>query len=87
MAIVLPSLSQWTKNGIIAIYQASTPTANALDNFLSKDAVLTVNGSVVSRADVVNQLQVEKFAEVEATVAFLGIVEVPSSTTSRVEVI
>lgn len=41
-AIVLPSLSQWTKNHLTAIIQATTPSA--FDAFLFKDAVITVKG-------------------------------------------
>jgi hypothetical protein len=89
MSIVLLSLSNWTESHITAIYQATSQsdTSNALDNFLSKDAVITVNGKAISRADLTKQLQAEKFLEAGAIVTFLGIVEVPTDQTAPVEVI
>lgn len=87
--IVLLSLSNWTESHITAIYKATsqTDTSNALDNFLSKDAVLIVNGKEISRTDLTNELQSEKFLEVGDSITFSGIVEVPTNKTAPVEVI
>jgi len=85
--IVLPSLSNWTETHISAIYKATsqTATSNALDNFLSKDAVIVVNGKKTSRTDLSKELQSEKFFEVGASVTFLGVVEVPADKDAPVE--
>ena len=89
MAIVLPSLSAWTESRITAIYNATSQadTSSAIDNFLSKDAVIIVNGKKNNRADFLNVLESEKFLEVGASVKFLGMVEVAASEASPVEVI
>jgi len=85
--IVLPSLSNWTKNHISAIYQATSQsaTSDALDNFLSKDAIITANGKKISRTNLTKDLQSEKFLELGASLSFAGIVEVPADNTSRVQ--
>ncbi|KAJ3512054.1 hypothetical protein NLJ89_g3747 [Agrocybe chaxingu] len=77
-AIVLPTLTQWTKNHITALIQASNNTDldAALDAFLSKDASLTVNGVQVSRQDFAKQVQIENFDEAGASIAFRASVEV-----------
>jgi hypothetical protein len=87
--IVLLSLSKWTESHITAIYNATSQiaTTNALDNFLSTDAVIIVNGKKISRADLTKDLQSEKFFEVGAFVTFLGVVEVPADKAAPVEVI
>lgn len=87
--IVLLSLTKWTESHITAIYQAISPTdnANALDSFLSKDAVLTVNGKNTSRTDLTKELQGEKFLEAGAEVTFVNILEVPADQAAPVEVI
>ncbi|KAF8958553.1 hypothetical protein BDZ97DRAFT_1439176 [Flammula alnicola] len=78
--IVLPTLTQWTKNHITAIIEAQTQAdlESAVDAFLSKNATITVNGVQISQADFVKQLSVENFAEAGATVAFSASVEVPA---------
>ena len=87
--IVLLSLSNWTESHISAIYKATSQadTSNAIDNFLSKDALITFNGKTISRTDFSAQLQSEKFLEEGATVTFLNIVEVPADKQSPVLVI
>lgn len=87
--IVLPSLTQWTENHITAILQATSQSAltNALDAFLAKNAVITVNGANISRADFAKQIQSEKFDEAQAIVTFIGAVEVPANPNKSVEVI
>ncbi|KIK09657.1 hypothetical protein K443DRAFT_393298 [Laccaria amethystina LaAM-08-1] len=84
--IVLPSLSQWTKNHLTAIFQATTASAldTALDAFLFKDAVITVNGRTISRTEFTNLLSGEKFDETHASVSFAGAVEVPTDPKSPV---
>ena len=86
-AIVLPSLSNWTESHISAIYKAQSDTSSAIDNFLSKDAVIVVNGKKISRDYFGKELQSEKFIEVSASVEFLNIVEVPSDKETPVLVI
>ena len=87
--IVLLSLSAWTESHITAIYNATSQadTSNAIDNFLSKDAVTIVNGKKINRDDFLNVLESEKFLEAGASIKFLGIVEVPANEASPVEVI
>lgn len=88
MSAVLPTLTQWIENHITSIYQAtSQDTSNALNNFLSKDATITVNGKVISRDDTAKQLQLEKFLEIGASVKFTDTVEVPTDKSNTVEVI
>ena len=85
--IVLPSLSKWTENHISAIYQANSQTSNALNNFLSKDAVITVNGKKISHTELAKEFQNEKYLEAAAFVTFANIVEVPADKTSPILVI
>ena len=87
--IVLPSLSKWTEEHISAIYTSTSQpdTSNALDNFLSKDAVITVNGEKISRVDLTKGLQTEKFLEAGAIVTFNNIVEVPDDKDDPIKVI
>ena len=84
--IVLLSLSNWTESHISAIYKATTQsdTSNALDNFLEKNADITVNGKKISRDDFGKELQSEKFLEVGAIVTFNNIVEVPADKSAPV---
>ncbi|KAF9560335.1 hypothetical protein CPC08DRAFT_477156 [Agrocybe pediades] len=79
-AIVLPTLTNWAKNHITAIFTATNATDfdSAMNAFLSDKAVITVNGVQTSRADFISQTQGEKFDEIGATVNFAGAVEVPS---------
>ncbi|PPQ76675.1 hypothetical protein CVT26_013967 [Gymnopilus dilepis] len=85
-AIVLPSLTNWTKNGISAIFRATNQVdfKSAVDGFLSDKAKITLNGVHVSRADFVNRLQADKFDEEGAVVTFNDSVEVPKDTQSPV---
>ncbi|KAF8153942.1 hypothetical protein B0H34DRAFT_676825 [Crassisporium funariophilum] len=78
--IVLPTLTQWTKNHLTAIFEATSASdlTTAIDAFLSKSATITVNGASISRDDFTKQLQTEKFDEAGASVAFAGTVEVPT---------
>ncbi|KDR73949.1 hypothetical protein GALMADRAFT_595444 [Galerina marginata CBS 339.88] len=82
-AIVLPDLTNWTKQHINAIFQATNQAdfTSAIDAFLSDKATITSNGVTISRADFVSQVQGEKFDETGATVTFTSAVEVPSDTT------
>jgi hypothetical protein len=87
--IDLPSLSKWTESHITAIYNADSDTATieALDNFLSKHAVIIVNGENTSHDDLAKELQSEKIFEIGDFVRFLGVVEVPANNADSVEVI
>ena len=87
--IVILPLSMWTQSNINGLYHATTQSAttNILDNFLEKDAVITVNGKKISRSDLVKELQIEKFFEVEASVTFNNIVEVPADKSAPTLVI
>jgi hypothetical protein len=78
-AIILPTLSQWTKNHLTAIIQAKSASAlNAsLDAFLFKDAVITVNGRHITRVEFTTLLGTEKIDEKAASISFAGAVEVP----------
>jgi hypothetical protein len=79
-AIVLPTLTQWVEGHITAINEATNDKdlTRALDDFLSKNATIVVNGIHISRAEFETQLQGEKFLETGATVSFLGAVQVPA---------
>lgn len=76
MSIALLSLPVWTKNAITALYQttSSTDFNNALNRFLSEDAVIVVNGLQIDRAKFAQELQSEKFDEAGAVVTFVDIV-------------
>jgi len=78
--IVLPTLTQWTKNHITAIIQATNQTDlnSAIDAFLWKNATIVVNGAKISRAEFVNQVQIEKFDEAGAAISFTASVQVPT---------
>lgn len=86
--IILPSLTNWTKNHISAIIEATTQAdlGAAVDGFLSESATITVNGASVSRDQYKNILEREKFLETAATVAFSGEVEVPTDPSSSFDV-
>ena len=86
--VILP-LSMWTQSNIKGLYHATTQSAtnNILDNFLEKDAVITVNGKNISRSDLVKELQIEKFFEVGASITFHNIVEVPADKSAPAQVI
>ena len=87
--IVLLSLSNWTESHISAIYQATSQaaTSSALDNFLSKNVDIIVNGKDIPRAEFTNELQTEKFLEAGASVTFANILEVPADKAAPVQVI
>jgi hypothetical protein len=61
IAIVLPSLTDWTEGRLSALIEAKTQRAfdEAFDNFLAKEVVITVNGVQVSRDDYKTRLQEE----------------------------
>jgi len=86
--ILLLPLTQWTKNHITAIIQATNQTDldSAIDAFLSQDATIVVNGVEVSRAEFVNQVQTEKFNEAGVTVSFAASVEVPADNDRPLDV-
>lgn len=88
-AIVLPTLTQWTKNHLTAIIQAKSASAlNAtLDAFLFKDAAITVNGRHITRAEFTTLLRAEKLEETTASISFAGAVEVPSNRESHSELV
>ena len=79
----------WTQTHIASIYEASSQseTLVAIDAFLTKDPVITVNGKKISRAEFSKELQTEKFFEQAATTTFLNTVDVPANETSDQEVI
>ena len=87
IVILTESLSKWLESHISAMYNATSDTSKALNNLLSKDAVLIVNGKKTSCNDLTRELQSEKFFEAGATVTFLHILEVPANKTAPVEVI
>jgi hypothetical protein len=76
--IVLPTLTQWTKNHVTAIIQAQNKAAleAAVDAFLSKSATINVNGAQITRDAFVQQLSGENFEEAGAQVNFNASVEV-----------
>ncbi|KAF5329712.1 hypothetical protein D9619_009154 [Psilocybe cf. subviscida] len=81
--IVLPTLTQWTKNHVTAIIQAKNQAAleAAVDAFLSKSATINVNGAQITRDAFVQQLSSENFDEQGATVNFNESVEVRADPT------
>ncbi|KDR73951.1 hypothetical protein GALMADRAFT_250667 [Galerina marginata CBS 339.88] len=78
-AIVLPTLTNWTKNHITAIFQATNKAdfTSSINAFLSDKASITLNGVKTSRAEFVSKVQAEKFDESGAVVSFISAVEVP----------
>lgn len=83
---VIPSLTNWTKIHINAIYSKSD-SGDAVDKFLSKDAVIIINGKKTSRNDLKKDLQIEKVLEAGDSVSFVDIVQVPANKEDPVEVI
>lgn len=75
--IVLPTLTQWTKNHVTSIIQAKSQAdlEAAVDAFLSKSATINVNGAQLTRDAFVKQLSQENFDEQGATVNFNASVE------------
>ena len=88
LPVLLPN-GLWTQSHISAIYEATSQsdTAEAIDAFLTKNAVITVNGKKISRAEFSKELQTEKFLEQAATTTFLNTVDVPADELSDQKVI
>jgi hypothetical protein len=90
-AVALPRilpLTQWTEDHIRAIIKATNEKdlTSAIDDFLSKNATIVVNGIQISRAEYEKQLQGEKFEETGATISFVGAVEVPADKDKPIDV-
>ena len=85
----MSSLTQWTESRFNAIYEPGPPseTIKALDNFLSKDVTITVNGQPSSRDDVLKSLGHEKGLEAGFELTFDNTVEVPTNKSKPAEVI
>ncbi|KAL4245425.1 hypothetical protein ABKN59_009463 [Abortiporus biennis] len=77
--IVLPSLTNWSKQHLTAIFQATDQQTfdNAFDAFIAQNVSITVNGQHMTRDQYKKMLQGEKFEEAGASVSFAGVVEVP----------
>lgn len=84
-----PSIAEWANGAITGLFTAvgQAATANALNNILSKDAIIMVNGIKISRPEFLNQLQGDKPAEKSATVKVVGLVGVPVHQTAPQTVI
>ncbi|CCL99831.1 uncharacterized protein FIBRA_01855 [Fibroporia radiculosa] len=83
----VPPLAIWTKESVSALYTA-TSSANfndAFNAFLADDAVFTVNGKHLTRAQYKDLLQGEKFLEGSAQVSFSDSVEVPKNENEPAE--
>ena len=85
----MTSLTQWTESHFNAIYTPAYPweTIKAIDNFLSKDVVITVNGHASSRIGVLINLGLEKGLESAFELTFVNTVEVPTDKSKPAEVI
>jgi len=84
--IVLPNLTNWTKQHLTTIFQATAQADfnAAFDAFIAQDVSITVNGQSTSRDDYKQQLSSGKGVEQSASVNFLGAVEVPADSTQPV---
>ena len=80
--IVLPSLLDFVESHLSAIYNAISQddTTTAVNDFLSKDATIVVNGKNIYPADLINLFQGETASEVAASVNFNASVVVPYDT-------
>ena len=78
--IVLPTLTAWAEQHIVALFQATDEATfdEAFSAFFTKNAKITVNGQHVSLADYKKSIWQAKFLEAGAQVAFTGAVQVPS---------
>ncbi|OCH84339.1 hypothetical protein OBBRIDRAFT_741754 [Obba rivulosa] len=79
--IVLPSLTNWAEQHVQAIFNATSQSDfdSAFDNFLARDAKVTVNGKHISRDQYKTRLQAENPIEVQVSLTFDGAVEVPTN--------
>jgi len=90
-AIVLPSLTDWTKGKLAALIEANTQPKfdEVFDSFLAKEAVVTFNGAHVSREEYKQRLQEQSaLNQQSASVKFDAAVELPTSeeTGSKVSI-
>ncbi|KAL4245432.1 hypothetical protein ABKN59_009464 [Abortiporus biennis] len=85
-AIVLPTLTNWAKQHITAILQATNQQTfdNAFNAFLANNVSITVNGDKMTRDQYKKMMQGEKFDEAGASVSYAGAVEVPADPQSPV---
>ena len=70
--IILLSLLDYVKFHISAIYNAISQAdiTTAVNNFLSNDATIVVNGKSIYLPDFINMIQSEESVEVTASVTF-----------------
>ncbi|KAF9809586.1 hypothetical protein IEO21_07357 [Rhodonia placenta] len=70
-------LNLWTENHITAIYKATNRADfdKAFDEFIDKNAQITLNGRKIGREEYKLQLVGEKFFERSADVSFVGSVQ------------
>lgn len=76
-AIVLPNITEWTKDRITAIYSATTDSdfETAFDDFLSHEVTITSNGQRFTRDEYKQKLLSEKKGEISGGVSFTGSVQ------------
>ncbi|TDL16351.1 hypothetical protein BD410DRAFT_795472 [Rickenella mellea] len=85
---ILPlTLTVFVQRNISFLFGSSTDEffEHAFDAFISRHANITVNGLHLSRAEFMAQILADRFAREEASVKFLGAVEVPDATVPCVE--
>ena len=77
IAIVLPTLTEWTEQHISAIYSATTESdfESAFDAFLAQEVSITSNGQRLSREQYKQKLLTEKKGEISGGVSFTGAVQ------------
>ena len=85
---IVPSLILWTEGKLSAIFKATTQVAfdTAVNDFLSKDVEILLNGECVSREELKRTWQREKLNESSASVKFNSAIEVPKDPKTPVAV-
>ncbi|KAJ6578230.1 hypothetical protein B0H19DRAFT_1338296 [Mycena capillaripes] len=81
----LPPLKTWAEEHLASVIKASNLSEFdlAFQEFVSKDATITVNGNHVSREEYKKMLQAEEFDEAGATLHINGAVQVPEKTSTQ----
>ncbi|EED80209.1 predicted protein [Postia placenta Mad-698-R] len=81
-------LTLWTENHITAIYKATNRADfdKAFDEFIDKNAQITLNGRKIGREEYKLQLVGEKFFERSADVSFAGSVQKEGKIVDYIEV-
>ena len=86
---VLLPLTEFLTQQITTLYQSNVQKTivNNLNNFVSADAAITINGRSSCLDGLASQIQSQTAGEAEATVTVAGVVEAPSAPDTAATVI